>query len=72
MNSQKPLVSILIPVYNGSNFLKEAIESTIGQNYQNLELLVINDGSNDKKKLKKLLWALVEKQVKFLKTNKKN
>lgn len=39
--------SIIIPVYNGSNFLKEAIDSALGQTYGNMEVLVINDGSND-------------------------
>lgn len=42
-----PLVSIIIPVYNGSNYLGEAIDSALLQTYSNLEVLVINDGSND-------------------------
>lgn len=42
-----PLVSIIIPVYNGSNFLSQAIDSALNQTYQNIEILVINDGSND-------------------------
>ena len=42
-----PLVSIVIPVYNGSNFLREAIESALAQTYQNLEIIVVNDGSID-------------------------
>ncbi len=42
-----PLVSIVIPVYNGSNFLREAIESALAQTYQNLEIIVVNDGSTD-------------------------
>jgi len=46
MNS-KPLVSIVIPVYNGSNYVAEAIESALAQIYSNIEILVINDGSND-------------------------
>tara|TARA_B110000902_G_scaffold259734_1_gene331528 strand:- start:5449 stop:6351 length:903 start_codon:yes stop_codon:yes gene_type:complete len=41
------LVSIVIPVYNGSNYLKEAIDSALGQTYKKIEVLVINDGSND-------------------------
>jgi len=42
-----PLVSILIPVYNGANYMAEAIESALCQTYQNKEIIVINDGSND-------------------------
>ncbi len=42
-----PLVSILIPVYNGTHYLAEAINSALGQTYKNIEVLVINDGSND-------------------------
>lgn len=42
-----PLVSIVIPVYNGANFVAEAIESALKQTYQNIEILVINDGSRD-------------------------
>ena len=38
-----PKISIIIPVYNGSNFIKQAIESAINQTYKNLEILVIND-----------------------------
>lgn len=43
----KPLVSIIIPVYNGENFLKEAVESALNQTYKNIEIIVINDGSTD-------------------------
>ncbi|MDD2907173.1 MAG: glycosyltransferase [Candidatus Gracilibacteria bacterium] len=42
-----PKVSIIIPVYNGSNYLAEAIKSALDQTYNNIEILVINDGSND-------------------------
>jgi len=42
-----PKVSVVIPVYNGSNYLREAIESALGQTYENIEVIVVNDGSND-------------------------
>lgn len=45
--NNQPLVSIVIPVYNGANYLREAIESALSQTYKNCEILVINDGSND-------------------------
>jgi len=41
------LVSIILPTYNGSRFLKRSIESVIAQTYTAWELLVINDGSTD-------------------------
>ena len=47
INSRKPLVSIVIPVYNGANYLRQAIESALGQTWENCEILVVNDGSDD-------------------------
>ncbi len=43
----RPLVSIVIPIYNGSNYMREAIDSALAQTYSNIEILVINDGSKD-------------------------
>ena len=42
-----PKVSIVIPVYNGANYMREAIGSALSQTYPNIEVLVINDGSTD-------------------------
>jgi len=47
MAKHDPKVSIIIPVYNGSNFLAEAIDSALAQTYRNLEVVVVNDGSTD-------------------------
>lgn len=43
----KPKVSIVIPVYNGSNYMREAIDSALAQTYNNIEIIVVNDGSTD-------------------------
>ena len=43
----EPLVSVIIPAYNAIDYIKEAIESVLIQNYRNFELVIINDGSTD-------------------------
>lgn len=45
--NKNPLVSIIIPVYKGANYLAEAIDSALAQTYKNIEIIVINDGSPD-------------------------
>ena len=43
----EPLVSALVPVYNGERFLAEAIESALAQTLQSVEVVVVDDGSSD-------------------------
>ena len=47
MTGDLPLVSIGLPVFNGAQFLTEAIESILGQTYQNIELVLSDNASTD-------------------------
>lgn len=42
-----PTVSVVMPVYNGARFLRQAIESVLGQTFSDLEFLIVDDGSTD-------------------------
>jgi alpha-1,3-rhamnosyltransferase len=43
----KPLISVIIPSYNHKEFIEKTIKSVINQSYENIELIVIDDGSKD-------------------------
>lgn len=47
MRNAKPRLSVILPVYNGQEYLAEAIHSVLSQSFDDFELIVINDGSTD-------------------------
>ncbi len=47
MDGYNPLISIVLPVYNVEKYVAEALQSLLAQSYQNLQIIVINDGSTD-------------------------
>jgi glycosyltransferase involved in cell wall biosynthesis len=46
--TQRPLISCVVPVYNGERYLREALDSILAQTYQPLEVIVVDDGSTDR------------------------
>ena len=46
MNNE-PIISVIMPVFNGGDLLNKAIESILGQTFENFEFIIINDGSTD-------------------------
>lgn len=44
---QTPLVSIIVPIYNVESYLKECLQSIVAQSYENLDIILIDDGSDD-------------------------
>lgn len=65
----QPKVSIIIPVYNGSNYLQEAIDSALAQTYPNCEILVVNDGSCDEGKTETIALSYGDRIRYFKKEN---
>lgn len=65
----QPKVTIIIPVYNGSNFLSEAIDAALAQTYDNCEILVVNDGSTDDGASEKIALSYGDKIKYYLKEN---
>lgn len=60
-----PLVSVVIPAYNASRFIKDAIESVRCQTYNNLEVIVVDDGSTDN--TADVVLSIPEKRLTLLK-----
>jgi glycosyltransferase involved in cell wall biosynthesis len=46
-NNEQPLVSIVVPNYNSGSFIEECFDTLVHQTYQNIEIIVVDDGSTD-------------------------
>lgn len=65
----KPLVTIVIPVYDGSNYLEESIHAALNQTYENIEIIVVNDGSNDNDASERIALSFGDKIIYYDKEN---
>lgn len=65
--SNLPLVSMVIPCYNHENFVQDAIRSIINQSYENIELIIIDDGSTDNSvtKIREMCQECLERFTRF-------
>lgn len=57
-------ISIIVPVYNSAKTIKRCLDSLINQTYNNLEIIVVDDGSNDESAT---IIKLISKQESFVK-----
>lgn len=57
--NNKPLVSVIIPCYNGERFIHRLLDSLLSQTYPNLEIIIVDDGSTDKTAL--IIQAYISK-----------
>ena len=55
------LITIIVPVYNVEKYVRECIDSLLNQTYKNLEIILVDDGSD--KKYERLFWELGEKCI---------
>ena len=60
----KPLVSVILPIYNAGDYLKEAIQSILDQSYSNFEFVIINDGSTDDSE--KIIRSYTDKRIVYV------
>ena len=63
MTAPLPIASVLMPVYNGEAYLREAVESVLGQTETNIELVAVDDGSTDSSRAILRQFALQDPRV---------
>ena len=68
--SKNPLISIIVPVYNAEKYLDECVESIVNQTYKNIEIILVDDGSQDNSSALCNQWSKKDKRIKTI--HKKN
>ncbi|MEM4134638.1 MAG: glycosyltransferase, partial [Candidatus Micrarchaeia archaeon] len=70
MNLRNPLVSIGMPVYNGERFIRQALDSLLAQDYENFELIISDNASEDKTPEICLEYAARDKRIRYYRNEK--
>lgn len=69
MNSNKPRVSIGMPVYNGENFIKEALDSILAQTYKDFELIISDNTSTDRTEEICRAYAAKDQRIRYYRSD---
>ncbi|MEM4395456.1 MAG: glycosyltransferase family 2 protein [Thermoplasmata archaeon] len=70
MLDSKPLVSIGMPVYNGEKYIRQALDSLLAQDYENFELIISDNASEDKTPEICLEYAARDKRIRYYRNQK--
>ena len=70
VRSNKPAISVLVPIYNTEKYLREALDSILAQTFQDYEVICINDGSTDKSR--DIIQDYIDKDPRFCAIDKSN
>lgn len=62
-SSPEPLISIILPVYNGEKYIQETVESVLNQTYKVIELIIVDDGSQDQ--TAKIIEDLTDSRINY-------
>ncbi|HFU4459764.1 TPA: glycosyltransferase family 2 protein [Streptococcus suis] len=62
---ENPLISVIVPIYNVENYLRQCLDSITNQTYKNLEILLINDASTDNSKQICQQYAQLDSRIKL-------
>lgn len=68
MKTESSLISIIVPVYNVEKYLNKCIESLTEQTYDNIEILLIDDGSTDRSAVICDIWKIKDRRIKVFHT----
>ena len=74
-----PHISVIIPVYNAGNYIVDTLNSVLQQTLKDIEVIVVNDGSNDQslaecyrlQEIDKRIYSVVDKEFKIIKAYQK-